>query len=522
MPVVLRPYQEAAVDRVVASIDNCPILVGPTGSGKTVMLVAAATRISPRILWLAHRRELIKQAASAFEAQGHECGIILAGEPRDESALIQVGSIQTVTARGVPPGPDLLVLDECHHASSKSYRDVIASFRRRIGGTATPFRLDGKGLGSAGFGDIVIAAYTDELCEEGVLHAPRVFVGKRTPNLTGIKKTAGDYNLGQLASAMTQNVALLGDIIENWKRHAEGKRTVAFSVDIAHGQQIVDRFTEAGVAAELLTGGTPRVQREATLARLAAGATTVVVNCMVLTEGWDLPALECAVVARPTASLNLHLQMIGRIMRSCDGKDGAIVLDHAGNYHRHGLVTERIEYSLEGRPKKSGVGGPGPQKTCSECGAVVPAGCHKCEECGHEFPVEDKTTEDKTAEMVEVGKASPKPEPPFQEKLAYWWKCLKTMERQAHQRLGVLFGEIDEADYVPRACGMYKSHFKDWPINVGTRLIDVDAATPRDWEELRAHFRAIAVRKQMKPNVAIWFVNTKIREIQSKRGKAAS
>ncbi len=159
-----------------------------------------------------------------------------------------------------------------------------------------------------------------------MLHNRRL--GVEGPGLLGVRVVAATYNLCALAER-TNTAELNADIVETWQKRAAGRRTVAFAVDIAHSEAITEAFRQAGVPAEHLDGATPRAERDGILARLATGETLVVSNCMVLTEGWDLPALECAVVARPPASLNLHLQMIGRVMRACAGKDGALVLDHS-------------------------------------------------------------------------------------------------------------------------------------------------------------------------------------------------
>ena len=194
---------------------------------------------------------------------------------------------------------------------------------------------------------------------------------------------AGDYSVGALAER-TNTEELNADIVETWLKRAAGRRTVAFAVDIEHSQAIAEAFGRAGVAAEHLDGGTARTERDAILERLADGRTLVVSNCMVLTEGWDLPALQCAVIARPTASLNLHLQMIGRVMRACDGKDGAIVLDHAGNHHTHGLVTRRLNYNISN--EKVGFSEPLGLRRCANCGLLFETSQAACPECGWQPP----------------------------------------------------------------------------------------------------------------------------------------
>ncbi|NUQ46863.1 MAG: DEAD/DEAH box helicase [Phycisphaerae bacterium] len=374
----LRDYQRRAVEGVTAALNRRPILVAPTGSGKTVMATAMVEQLDVPTLWLAHRKELIDQAAKRLEAHGLVCGIIMAGYAPMPLAQVQVASVQTLVRRDKPQA-DLIVVDECHHATADSYQSVLDAYPQAhvVGLTATPFRLDGHGLNDL-FGELVVAAYPDELCATGILHRPKVWASK-SPDLRGIKVIAGDYSIGALA-ARTNTPELNADVVATWLKRAAGRRTVAFAVDVAHSMAITAAFRQAGVAAEHIDGSTPRDERDAILARLASGQTLIVSNCMVLTEGWDLPALECAIIARPTASLNLHLQMIGRVMRAADGKDGAVVLDHAGNHHIHGLVTRRLNYSLNG--EKVGHSEPLGLRRCAECGLLFELHLECCPECG--------------------------------------------------------------------------------------------------------------------------------------------
>jgi superfamily II DNA or RNA helicase len=389
----LRPYQRTTIDEVKAALGRRPILVAPTGAGKSVMGARLVQELARPTLWLAHRKELIEQAADHLERLGLVTGIIKAGVPPMPLAPVQVASVSTLARRtsggvfrlpglcdSAPSSIGLIVIDECHHATADSYREIIERYEGVpvVGLTATPFRLDGHGLGDL-FGELVVAATTAELCRAGYLHSPKVWAGK-SPDLRGVKVTGGDYNLGQLARRVN-TAELTGDIVAEWQKRAAGRRTVAFAVDVDHSRQIAAAFAAAGIPAEHLDGGMKDADREAVLSHLASGRTLIVSNCMVLTEGFDLPALECAIIARPTASLNLHLQMVGRIMRSSAGKDGAIVLDHAGNHHIHGLVTRPLEYHLDGR-KRTGESEPLGLRRCKRCGLFFELTVYACPECG--------------------------------------------------------------------------------------------------------------------------------------------
>lgn len=376
-PKQLRQYQSNAIGRVLAAITRRPILVMPTGAGKTFTAASLIHRLQCHTLWLAHRKELIEQAYHTLSGHDLFCGIIKSGINPTYSAPIQVASVSTLAKREHMPRAECIVIDECHHAAADSYSTILARYPNApiVGLTATPFRLDGRGLGDI-FGEIVVAATTRQLCDDGTLHRPKVWAGK-APDLRGVKLTGGDYNLKQ-AATRSNTGELTGDIVETWKKHAMGKRTVCFAVNVEHSQAIVQAFRDAGIPAEHVDGKSK--DRGPVLARLASGVTQIVSNCMVLTEGWDLPSLECAIIARPTASLNLHLQMIGRIMRAADGKTGCVCLDHAGNHHVHGLVTRDIDYSLDAR--KAGESEPLGLRRCRKCGLFFEPDVFRCPECG--------------------------------------------------------------------------------------------------------------------------------------------
>jgi superfamily II DNA or RNA helicase len=234
-----------------------------------------------RTLWLAHRRELIKQARESLRKNGiHDIGVIAAGHLENRAATVQVASVQTL-ARRVVPNVDLVVIDEAHHATASQYAKVLNTLphARVLGLTATPFRLDGAPLGDI-FTHLEIAAYPDQLCDDGTLVEPIVYAPD-VPDLEGVRVRMGDYSATGMAAAMDRP-RIVGNIVETWRRLAAGKRTVVFAVNVPHSQHIVEAFREAGVQAEHLDGNTSKADRDATLARLKSGGTQVVSNCMVL------------------------------------------------------------------------------------------------------------------------------------------------------------------------------------------------------------------------------------------------
>ena len=480
-----RQYQRDAVDDVKHRLLDNPCLVAPTGSGKSVMGAMLVEELSVPTLWLAHRKELIEQAADHLRRLGLYVGIIKAGFPVTPMASVQVASVMTLIRREKPP-TRLIVIDEAHHAAAGSYQSIIDAYPGVpvVGLTATPFRLDGKGLGDL-FGALVVAATPAELCDSGILHRPRVYatVG---PDLAGVKITAGDYNLGQLAKRT--NIAEANtDVVREWQTHANNARTVAFAVNIEHSKAITAAFRAAGVPAEHLDGNTAKDARGAILWRLRAGVTRVVVNCMVLTEGFDLPALECAIICRPTASLNLHLQMIGRIMRSCHGKNGALVLDHGGNHHRHGLVTRRLEYSLE-PGKKVGTSEPLGLRRCRECGLFFETTMFACPECGWMPSAEEVGGARVLPALHGDGSLSEFDDADFVYRQAAWDRFEDT-----RSALGFQPGWSKH---------QYKERFGEWPTLVDGRLVDTENASMDEKQAFYADLVAVGNEKGFQPGWA--------------------
>jgi DNA repair protein RadD len=357
----LRPYQidtGAEFDAVVAAGKRRIILVAPTGSGKTVIaaeIVRRAVALGQRILFLAHRIEIVQQTSDKLFDLEVDHGIIQAGFlPQD--GPVQVASVQTLHVRAMRsrkielPKADLLIVDECHHATANTWRKIIEAYPDAVllGMTATPCRGDGRGLGGI-FETMIECPQVQELVDLGYLVETRVYAPWR-PNLRGIRVQAGDYSEAQLAERMDQP-KLVGDIISNWHRLAEGRRAVVFATGVGHSVHLRDEFLKSGVSCDHIDGTTPKDERDDILKKLAAGVIDVVCNCMVLTEGWDMPEIGCCVLARPTRKMGLYRQMIGRVLRPANGKPDAIVIDHAGAVYRHGFAEDRVEWTLD--PERS-------------------------------------------------------------------------------------------------------------------------------------------------------------------------
>ena len=397
--IELRDYQSEVIAKAgaaVASGKRRAIIVAPTGSGKTIVaadIIRGAVAKYKNVLVLAHRREIISQTSDKLHRLGISHGIIQAGFSPRPLERVQVASIATLWTRAfrsealARPPVDLLVIDECHHCPAATYRKIIDNYPDAvlIGLTATPCRGDGRGLGGI-FDIIVESPQVSALIDMGHLVKTRVYAPV-DPDLKGVKTVQGDYHEGQLGDRMDRP-KLIGDIVTHWHKYGERRKTVAFAVNVQHSIHIRDEFIKSGVRAEHIDGTTPKPERDAVLARLASGETELVSNCMVLTEGWDMPAVSCCILARPTKKMGLYRQMIGRILRPADGKADAIVLDHSGAVFRHGFVEDHVEWTLdperraENPTHNARVHEAGSRLLeCTQCGTLRVAGL-ACGHCG--------------------------------------------------------------------------------------------------------------------------------------------
>jgi superfamily II DNA or RNA helicase len=354
----LRDYQTALIEkyeRAKAAGHRRIILVLPTGAGKTVVaseIIRQSVANYQNVLVFSHRREITQQTSDklAVNAIGH--GIIQAGFSPRPLESVQVASVQTLWQRGIRtdamdlPPAKLLIIDEAHHCPASTYQQIIAAYpdATLLGLTATPCRGDGRGLGGI-FETIVEGPQIAELIKLGFLVPTRCYAPVN-PDLGGIAVQAGDWVASQLEARMDRP-HLVGNIIENWHKFADGRRTIIFACGVGHSVHIRDEFLKSGVQCEHIDGATPKPERDASLARLASGEVKVVTNCMVLTEGLDIPAASCIVLARPTRKMGLYRQMIGRALRPAPGKTDAIIIDHSGAVIRHGFVEDPIEWTLE-------------------------------------------------------------------------------------------------------------------------------------------------------------------------------
>src|SRR3990167_3637293 len=344
----LRQYQVDAIDDLTTSAAGGKrrlLLVAPTGSGKTCIssqIIKNATSNGHRVLFLAHRRELVNQCEAKLESFGVKCGIVLSGEPWDPTHLVNVASIQTLHSwvvrrkRASAPKADLVVIDEAHHfSSSKTWQEVLDSYPEAIilGMTATPINRQGKGMGHY-FDEMIKCPSIAELREQGHLVPVRYFAPSII-DLKGLKTVAGDYVESELEKRL--NIPkLVGDICTNWARYGQNRQTLVFASGVKHSINIANAFRSLGVNASHVDGGTPKEERDIIVNNFTEEKIKVLCNCAVFTEGTDIPSASCLVFARPTKSLLLYLQVGGRVLRPFPGKTNSIILDHAGVVYEHG------------------------------------------------------------------------------------------------------------------------------------------------------------------------------------------
>jgi DNA repair protein RadD len=405
--IQLRPYQEQSVAEIRAAYKEgakSVLLVSPTGSGKTCLfsyVVSGARALDHRVLILAHRTELIDQISSALKEFSVPHGFIAAGY-QNTPAPVQVASVQTLVRRlDNQTAPDLIVQDEAHHlAAGNSWDKIHAAFPKAkiLGVTATPVRLDGQGLGRY-FQKMVLGPTTQQLIDQKYLAPLRVFAPMQ-PDLTGVARRGGDYIARELETVMRPTIT--GSAVEQYEKHAAGQRAIVFCPSINHALATASSFRSRGHRAQTIDGTLDSAIRRSAIDAFRAGQVPILTSCDLVSEGFDLPAIEVAIALRPTQSLGLWLQQVGRALRPSPGKTHAILLDHAGNTLRHGLPTDPIEWSLkEGITARAGKKPLG-IRVCTACFAVSAARATHCVECGAPFPIKPREVEHVAGELHEV------------------------------------------------------------------------------------------------------------------------
>lgn len=408
--IQLRPYQTDLVNqaRSLMHQGHKSILIqSPTGSGKTAltahMLHTAASK-GMRPWFVVHRRELIEQSSRAFKLEGLPHGIISAGYGRAPAMRVQIAGVQTLARRfDRYPEPRLIVWDECHHIAAASWGKIFRRFPHayHIGLTATPQRLDGQGLG-AYFQKMIQGPTVSWLIENGFLSKYKLYAPANV-DLSNVHKRMGDYARDELNVAMDKP-KITGSAVEHYKKYAAGKRAIVFAVSVEHSKHIVEEFQKEGFNAAHVDGETDKDIRSEAIRKFEAGEIKILSNVELFGEGFNVPNIEVAILLRPTQSLGIYLQSVGRALRPSAGKENALIFDHVGNVERFGLPDDHRDWSLEGREKGKGEY-ECPIRICPACFAAQKPGKDNCIYCGATFPSKPRTIEHVRGELTEVDKA---------------------------------------------------------------------------------------------------------------------
>jgi DNA repair protein RadD len=401
----LRPYQQHLVTEIRGQYQlghKAVLAVLPTGGGKTVCfsyIAQAASVKGNRVLILVHRAELLDQASRAMPVPH---GVIAANRAMDLSHTVQVASVQTVARRLHLLPRDffqLLVVDEAHHSlAAGTWAKVIEHFSQAklLGVTATPIRGDGRGLGEH-YQAMVQGPTAAELTSEGYLAPARVLAPPGFDS-AGLRKRMGDFDTKQAEQRVG---TIMGDCLGHYRKHLSGQTAIAFCCSVAHAEAVAALFQSAGIAAASIDGTMDTGTRRELLQRLAVGDLKVLTSCALIGEGVDVPSVGGCILLRPTASVGLHLQMIGRCLRPQPGKT-AVVLDHVGNTLRLGHHLEERDWTLDGLRKRDREAAPS-VKVCPQCFATSPSTAQVCRDCGHVFaPPERRELRQVEGELQEI------------------------------------------------------------------------------------------------------------------------
>jgi superfamily II DNA or RNA helicase len=356
--IELRQYQKDGITKIFNAWDPKKdnlmkvLFQMPTGTGKTTVfseIVRLAQKKNKNVLLVVHRTELVEQIKDRLASFEVEAGIITAGVKPNPNKAIQVATIQTLSRREYPKA-DIVIIDECHHSKAVTYKTLwdIYPNARFLGVTATPVRLNGEGFADL-FDILIPLGKLSYFIKEGFL-APIKHRVCGIPNLENVKQVRRDYDLQMLKNVMLDN-SLMADLIQSYIKYANGKKAIVFAVDIEHSKSIVERYLEAGINAVHIDANTPKQERKEKLEQFKKGIVKVLSNVDIVSEGFDVPDCEAVQLARPTKSLVLYLQQVGRCMRPAPGKEFGIVLDNAGLWLEHGISYIDRDWSLEGIKK---------------------------------------------------------------------------------------------------------------------------------------------------------------------------
>ena len=393
----LRAYQLDVIEKVreaYAEGYKAPCIVLPCGAGKTIItaeMAKRATKKNNRVLFLVHRRELCDQVKRTFYSWGVDM------------SLCTVAMVQTAVRRlGKYNPPRLIITDENHHCLAQSYRKIYDAFpcARIMGVTATPIRLGGGGLGNVN-DKLIIGVDTKWLIENSYL-SPYDYYAPTLANTDGLHTRAGEYVQREVLDLM-ERPKIYGDVVGHYIKLSQGKKAICYCASISHSKRMAEDFCNYGIPAEHIDGDTPKGKRAEIIERFRAGKTLILCNVDLISEGFDVPDCNTAILLRPTQSLTLYIQQSMRCMRYLPGKR-AVIIDHVGNYARFGLPDMEREWTLEPAKKKAGKQNSIVKiRQCPRCYYThLPA--EKCPNCGYVYPIQrlNELEEERAAELKKI------------------------------------------------------------------------------------------------------------------------
>ena len=402
----LRQYQidlENGVRQAYREGYRSPCIVLPCGGGKSVIVADIAKQTTAkgnRVLFLVHRRELCDQIRNTFARWGVNM------------QLCDIMMVQTAARRlSVLPEPKLIITDENHHCLASTYRKIYDYFpnSRMVGVTATPVRLNGDGLGDVN-DKLIIGVSAKWLIENNCL-APYDYYAPSIVDLSGAKVSRGEFTAASVEKIVLKK-AVFGDVISYYRKLADGKQAICYCTSIRHSIEMAAAFNEAGIEAEHIDGETPKAERDEVVKKFKSGEIDILCNVDLISEGFDVPDCECAILLRPTQSLTLYIQQAMRCMRYRPGKR-AIIIDHVGNYARHGLPDDDREWTLEKKDRsQQAEKSKSTENTVTQCPVCFLTFHSKneareavrvCPYCGAEIPIKErKQIEEKEAALEKI------------------------------------------------------------------------------------------------------------------------
>lgn len=398
----LRPYQSDLVEQVRLAWRQgykAPCIVLPCGGGKSCIVAEMARRTTfngKRVMFLVHRKELVEQIFRTFV----RWGVLM--------DLCDIGMVQTFTRRLKKlRRPALIITDENHHSLAQSYKRIYEHFPDvpRIGVTATPVRLNGDGLGDVN--DKLIIGVSAKWLIENKCLAPYDYYAPDIADLTGVHTKMGEYVTADIERAMIKNT-VFGSAIKYYRQLADGKKAVCYCSSVRHSEATARAFRDAGINACHIDGTTPKAERDRIIADFRRGDISILCNVDLISEGFDVPDCECVILLRPTHSLTLFIQQSMRCMRYREGKR-AVIIDHVGNYARHGMPDDDREWTLDKKPRERLKNNENTDKVkqCPECfytfASPPPGQRAVCPHCGFVFqPAEREPEVQESTELIKI------------------------------------------------------------------------------------------------------------------------